>query len=69
MGACCWPGGTGTEPQEGFSGDGCVTSISISAQVTVSANGLLGTHNWLPYDKNISNYFSFTKDPTVSNAK
>lgn len=40
-----------------------------SAQVTVSANGLLGTHNWLPYDKNISNYFSFTKDPTVSNAK
>ncbi|OWK51927.1 Neurobeachin-like protein 2 [Lonchura striata] len=37
--------------------------------VTVSANGLLGTHNWLPYDKNISNYFSFTKDPTVTNAK
>uniref|UniRef100_A0A670JST5 Neurobeachin-like protein 2 n=1 Tax=Podarcis muralis TaxID=64176 RepID=A0A670JST5_PODMU len=37
--------------------------------VTVSANGLLGTHGWLPYDKNISNYFSFTKDPTVSNAK
>lgn len=40
-----------------------------SAQVTVSANGLLGTHNWLPYDKNISNYFSFTKDPTVTNTK
>ncbi|XP_064018491.1 LOW QUALITY PROTEIN: neurobeachin-like protein 2 [Pogoniulus pusillus] len=40
-----------------------------STQVTVSANGLLGTHNWLPYDKNISNYFSFTKDPTVSNTK
>lgn len=40
-----------------------------STQVTVSANGLLGTHSWLPYDKNISNYFSFTKDPTVSNAK
>ncbi|KAM4705340.1 neurobeachin-like protein 2 [Rhinophrynus dorsalis] len=37
--------------------------------VTVSANGLLGTHGWLPYDKNISNYFSFTKDPTVSNMK
>lgn len=48
-------------------GGSCVTSVS--AQVTVSANGLLGTHNWLPYDKNISNYFSFTKDPTVSNAK
>ncbi|XP_009886981.1 PREDICTED: neurobeachin-like protein 2, partial [Charadrius vociferus] len=40
-----------------------------SPDVTVSANGLLGTHNWLPYDKNISNYFSFTKDPTVSNTK
>ncbi|XP_036393977.1 neurobeachin-like protein 2 isoform X2 [Megalops cyprinoides] len=37
--------------------------------VTVSANGLLGTHSWLPYDKNIANYFSFTKDPTVSNPK
>lgn len=35
----------------------------------MSANGLLGTHNWLPYDKNISNYFSFTKDPTVTNTK
>ncbi|NXB55189.1 NBEL2 protein, partial [Struthidea cinerea] len=41
----------------------------VQAVVTVSANGLLGTHNWLPYDKNISNYFSFTKDPTVTNAK
>ncbi|KAG8138665.1 hypothetical protein E2320_001489 [Naja naja] len=38
-------------------------------EVTVSANGLLGTHSWLPYDKNISNYFSFTKDSTVSNPK
>ncbi|XP_066208131.1 neurobeachin-like protein 2 isoform X1 [Saccopteryx leptura] len=32
--------------------------------VTVSANGLLGTHSWLPYDRNISNYFSFIKDST-----
>ncbi|XP_072324254.1 neurobeachin-like protein 2 isoform X3 [Scyliorhinus torazame] len=37
--------------------------------VTVSLNGLIGTHGWLPYDKNISNYFTFTKDPVVSNAK
>ncbi|MBN3300810.1 NBEL2 protein, partial [Amia calva] len=37
--------------------------------VTVSANGLLGTHSWLPYDKNIANYFTFTKDPTISNPK
>ncbi|XP_027560675.1 neurobeachin-like protein 2 [Neopelma chrysocephalum] len=46
-----------------------ITQGSPDVLVTVSANGLMGTHNWLPYDKNISNYFSFTKDPTVSNAK
>ena len=34
------------------------------SQVTVSANGLLGTHSWLPYDRNISNYFSFIKEST-----
>ncbi|KAJ8354366.1 hypothetical protein SKAU_G00219330 [Synaphobranchus kaupii] len=37
--------------------------------VTVSATGLLGTHSWLPYNKKIANYYSFTKDPTVSNPK
>ncbi|XP_072572045.1 neurobeachin-like protein 2 isoform X2 [Paramormyrops kingsleyae] len=37
--------------------------------VTVSASGLLGTHSWLPYDKTIANYFTFTKDPTMSNPK
>ncbi|XP_034144562.1 neurobeachin-like protein 2 isoform X2 [Esox lucius] len=37
--------------------------------VTVSLNGLIGTHSWLPYDKNIANYFTFTKDPTVANPK
>ncbi|XP_011603991.2 neurobeachin-like protein 2 isoform X2 [Takifugu rubripes] len=37
--------------------------------VTVSSNGLIGTHSWLPYDKNIANYFMFTKDPTMSNPK
>ncbi|NXC04590.1 NBEL2 protein, partial [Orthonyx spaldingii] len=46
-----------------------ITQGSPDILVTVSANGLLGTHNWLPYDKNISNYFSFTKDPTVTNTK
>uniref|UniRef100_A0A3B4ADB3 Neurobeachin-like protein 2 n=1 Tax=Periophthalmus magnuspinnatus TaxID=409849 RepID=A0A3B4ADB3_9GOBI len=35
--------------------------------VTVSSNGLIGTHSWLPFDKNIANYFTFTKDPTISN--
>uniref|UniRef100_A0A8C3XAF6 Neurobeachin-like protein 2 n=1 Tax=Catagonus wagneri TaxID=51154 RepID=A0A8C3XAF6_9CETA len=37
--------------------------------VTVSASGMLGTHSWLPYDRNISNYFSFSKDPTIGNPK
>ncbi|CAL8247132.1 unnamed protein product [Lota lota] len=37
--------------------------------VTVSANALIGTHSWLPYDKNIANYFTFTKDPTMTNPK
>ncbi|XP_058503253.1 neurobeachin-like protein 2 isoform X2 [Solea solea] len=37
--------------------------------VTVSSNGLIGTHSWLPYDKNIANYFTFTKDPTMTNPK
>ncbi|XP_072858872.2 neurobeachin-like protein 2 isoform X3 [Pogona vitticeps] len=46
-----------------------MTQGSPDVLVTVSANGLLGTHGWLPYDKNISNYFSFTKDSTVSNSK
>lgn len=38
-------------------------------QVTVNQNCLVGTHGWLPYNKNISNYFTFIKDPTVSNTK
>ncbi|XP_007499793.2 neurobeachin-like protein 2 isoform X6 [Monodelphis domestica] len=46
-----------------------MTQGSPDLLVTVSANGLLGTHNWLPYDRNINNYFTFSKDPTVSNAK
>ncbi|KAF7669441.1 hypothetical protein LDENG_00186230 [Lucifuga dentata] len=37
--------------------------------VTVSSNGLIGTHSWLPYDKSIANYFTFAKDPTMTNPK
>ncbi|KAM4736367.1 neurobeachin-like protein 2 isoform 1-T1 [Anableps anableps] len=37
--------------------------------VTVSSSGLIGTHSWLPFDKNITNYFTFTKDPTMTNPK
>ncbi|XP_058520854.1 neurobeachin-like protein 1 isoform X1 [Ochotona princeps] len=37
--------------------------------VTVSMNYIIGTHGWLPYDRNISNYFTFIKDQTVTNPK
>nr|XP_019839696.1 PREDICTED: neurobeachin-like protein 2 [Bos indicus] len=46
-----------------------ITQGSADLLVTVSASGLLGTHSWLPYDRNISNYFSFSKDPTMGNPK
>ena len=49
--------------------DSAPTHLCPLTQVTVSANGLLGTHSWLPYDRNISNYFSFSKDPTMGNPK
>ncbi|KAB1278886.1 Neurobeachin-like protein 1 [Camelus dromedarius] len=37
--------------------------------VTISMNYVIGTHGWLPYDRNISNYFTFFKDQTVTNPK
>uniref|UniRef100_A0AAQ4QN44 Neurobeachin-like 1 n=1 Tax=Gasterosteus aculeatus aculeatus TaxID=481459 RepID=A0AAQ4QN44_GASAC len=46
-----------------------ITQGSPDTLVTVSQNCLVGTHGWLPYNKNISNYFTFIKDPTVFNAK
>ncbi|XP_076158955.1 neurobeachin-like protein 1 [Alosa pseudoharengus] len=46
-----------------------ISQGSPDTLVTVSQNCLMGTHGWLPYDKNISNYFTFIKDPTVSNPK
>uniref|UniRef100_A0A672I199 Neurobeachin-like 1 n=1 Tax=Salarias fasciatus TaxID=181472 RepID=A0A672I199_SALFA len=46
-----------------------ITQGSPDTMVTVSKNCLLGTHGWLPYNKNISNYFTFIKDPTVSSSK
>ncbi|KAJ8389791.1 hypothetical protein AAFF_G00114970 [Aldrovandia affinis] len=46
-----------------------ISQGSPDTLVTLSQNGLMGTHAWLPYDKNISNYFTFIKDPTVANAK
>ena len=38
-------------------------------QITVSMNYIIGTHGWLPYDRNISNYFTFIRDQTVTNPK
>ncbi|XP_034145638.1 neurobeachin-like protein 1 isoform X8 [Esox lucius] len=46
-----------------------ITQGSPDTMVTLSQNCLMGTHGWLPYDKNISNYFTFIKDPTVTNPK
>ncbi|XP_063285902.1 neurobeachin-like protein 1 isoform X1 [Pelobates fuscus] len=36
--------------------------------VTISQNLIIGTHGWLPYNKNTSN-FTFNKDQTVTNPK
>ncbi|XP_066543971.1 neurobeachin-like protein 1 isoform X1 [Amia ocellicauda] len=46
-----------------------ISQGSPDTLVTLSQNCLIGNHGWLPYDKNISNYFTFIKDPTVSNPK
>ncbi|XP_078085110.1 neurobeachin-like protein 1 isoform X3 [Mustelus asterias] len=46
-----------------------MTQGSPDTLVTLSQNCLMGTHGWLPYDKNISNYFTFSRDPTVTNSK
>ncbi|XP_071791552.1 neurobeachin-like protein 1 [Asterias amurensis] len=37
--------------------------------VTVTEKGTVGAHGWLPYDKSISNYFTFEKDSSLINAK
>uniref|UniRef100_A0A8C4R671 Uncharacterized protein n=1 Tax=Eptatretus burgeri TaxID=7764 RepID=A0A8C4R671_EPTBU len=46
-----------------------ITQGGLETLVTVSADCLIGTHGWLPFDKNISNYFTFSKDPTIANIK
>ena len=37
--------------------------------ITISSDGTLGHHNWLPYDRNLSNHFYFEKDPAWTNPK
>ncbi|XP_078489274.1 neurobeachin-like protein 1 [Ciona intestinalis] len=39
------------------------------AMVTVSESGVIGTHGWLPYDRSITNYFTFEKDPAVGHSR
>lgn len=38
-------------------------------QIGISETGIIGTHGWLPYDKSISNYFTFEKDPSLNSNK
>jgi len=37
------------------------------AMVTMSESGVIGLHGWLPYDRSITNYFTFERDPAVGN--
>ena len=38
-------------------------------QITVTEDGIIGIHGWLPFDKNINYYYTFEKDATMLNAK
>ncbi|XP_072473428.1 neurobeachin-like protein 1 isoform X1 [Notamacropus eugenii] len=46
-----------------------MTQGSPEILLTASMNCVIGTHGWLPYDRNISNYFTFIRDQTVTNPK
>ena len=35
----------------------------------MTQKGVVGMHSWLPYDKSISNYFTFDRDSTLLNSK
>ena len=37
--------------------------------ITISSDGTLGLHNWLPYDRNLANHFYFEKDQSWTNLK
>ena len=41
----------------------------IYFQITVTEDGIIGVHGWLPFDKYINNYYTFEKDATMFNAK
>lgn len=42
---------------------------TADALVTISSDGTIGHHNWLPYDRSTANYFYFEKDPSMANPK
>uniref|UniRef100_A0AAV2L972 BEACH domain-containing protein n=1 Tax=Knipowitschia caucasica TaxID=637954 RepID=A0AAV2L972_KNICA len=46
-----------------------ITQGSPDTLVVLNQSCVFATHGWLPYNKNISNYFTFIKDPTVSSSK
>ncbi|XP_059178496.1 neurobeachin-like protein 1 [Physella acuta] len=37
--------------------------------VTITEDGIIGVHGWLPFDKSIPNFYTFDKDPTMLNVK
>ncbi|KAK7507554.1 hypothetical protein BaRGS_00001489, partial [Batillaria attramentaria] len=39
------------------------------SMITVTEDGIIGVHGWLPFDKNIMNYYTFEKDATMLSPK
>ncbi|KAH9489603.1 Neurobeachin-like protein 1 [Bulinus truncatus] len=37
--------------------------------ITVTQEGIIGVHGWLPFDKSIPNFYTFDKDPTMLSPK
>lgn len=37
--------------------------------ITVTEDGIIGVHGWLPFDKNINYYYTFEKDATMLSSK
>ncbi|KAK0040263.1 neurobeachin-like protein 1, partial [Biomphalaria pfeifferi] len=37
--------------------------------VTITEEGIIGVHGWLPFDKSIPNFYTFDKDPTMLSPK
>lgn len=38
-------------------------------QVAVTESGIVCCHGWLPYDKNISGFYTFDRDLSMNNIK